>query len=324
MSGVLVFNHHSLPFQSIDSADDFIPEFLKICIKCKNIGLSTIFLDCSIDTNWFRLELFKGYFWQDWYKKYNNEINKDLCRAFRSIHTSQPFFSMDDINNDIDLFEVEYQNSTQYEALRAACWNDAPITSFPTTSIWKNSPLQVFIRKLRTNGDLNEKQDKICNFYSLAVYESIEPALLSERNKLLKNAADLYNQWGVLFPHLQYCGKVKEQLMHWSHENSILSQVNESLTILNSFSEKWKGGNIDYYSHKKLREIGLNHQISGESDSVKKKPDLRKEREFYLPNGVKKFFENHIKLTNGYRIHFYPDSDSKALFIGYIGKHLKL
>jgi hypothetical protein len=324
VSEVLIFNHHCLPFQSIDSADDSIPEFLKICIKCKNIGLNTILLDFSIDASWFRLELLKGYFWQDWYNKYNDEVNKDLCRAFRSIQTTQPFFSMDDFNNDIDLFEVEYQSSTQYEALKAACWNDAPIASFPTALIWKDSPLQVSIRKLNKNGDLNEEQDKIRNFHSLAIYEAIETTLLSERNELLKKATDLYNQWGFLFPNLQYCGKVQEQLIHWSHKDSILSQVVESLTILNSFSERWKDGNIVYYSHEKLNEIGLNHQVSGESDSVRNNITLRKQREYYLPDGVKRFFENHIKLTNGYRIHFYPDSDTKTIFIGYIGKHLKL
>jgi hypothetical protein len=324
VNGVLIFNHHSLPFQSIDSADDFIPEFLKICIKCKNVGLSTILLDFSIDPSWFRLELFKGYFWQDWYNRYNDEINRDLCRAFRSIQTSQPFFSMDDINNNTDLFEVEFQGSTQYEALRVACWNEAPITSFPTALIWKDSPLKVSIHKLNQNGDLDEEPAKIYNFYSLTVYEAIESALLSERNDLLKKATDIYNQWDVLFPYLKYCGKVQEQFMHWSHKDSILSQVVESLTILNAFSQKWEDGIFDYYSHENLKETGLNHRASGESESVKNDASLRKQREFYLPDGVKRFFENHIKLNNGYRIHFYPDSDSKTLFIGYIGKHLKL
>ncbi len=324
MSGVLILNHHSLPFQSIDSADEFVPEFLKICIRCKNIGLNTILLDNSIDASWFRLELCEGYFWQDWYNRFNDETNKDLCRAFRSIQTSQPYFSMDDINNNIVLFEVEYQGSTQYDALKAACWHDAPITSFPTSLIWEDSPLQIFIRMLEQNGELNEEKDDIRNFYSLAVYESIESVFLSERNDLLKKAADLYNQWGFLFPNLQYCGKVQEQLLNWSQKDSIFSQVVESLTILNKFSQKWKEGNIGSYSHEILREIGLNHQVSGESDSVINNATLRKQREFYLPVGVKKFFENHIKLTNGYRIHFYPDLDSKTLFIGYIGKHLKL
>jgi hypothetical protein len=321
---ILIFNHHSLPFQSDSTADDYIPEFLKICIKSKNIGFSTILLDDSIDSNWFRLELSSGYYWQDWYNKHSDEINKDLCRAFRSIKTNQPLFSIDDIKNDVDLFEVEYHGSTCYEALRAACWNDSPITSFPTSPIWKESPLQVSVSTLEQNGVIKKKSDEIINFYSLTVFEALESELLSERNDLLKRATDLFNQWDELFPDIKHCGKVQEQLLHWSAKTTLLSQVIDSLTMLNSFSEKWKEGKVIKYSHENLKATGMNHQVSGESESVRNNSSLRKEREFWLPNGVKAYFENHVKLINGYRIHFYPDSETKTIFVGYIGKHLKL
>ncbi|MGD9160799.1 MAG: hypothetical protein PVG39_20440 [Desulfobacteraceae bacterium] len=324
MNRILVFNHHSLPFESIRSADDYVPEFLKICIKSKNIGFSTILLDASIDSNWFRLELSSGYYWKDWYNKYSNEKNKDLCRAFRSIKTSQPLFSIDDIRNDVDLFEVEYHGSYCYEALRAACWNDSPITSFPTTQIWESSPLQVTVRTLDQKGEVRDESDKILNFYALAVFEALEPELLSERNNLLKRATDLYNQWDSLFPDLKHCGKVQEQLLHWSAKTTLLSQVIDSLTVLNSFSSKWKEGKVINYSHDDLKAVGMNHQVSGESESVRNNASLRKEREFWLPNGEKAYFENHVKLTNGYRIHFYPDINTKTIFIGYIGKHLRV
>jgi len=324
VNSLLIFNHHSLPFSSKKFVEDSITEFLKICIKCRNIGFNTILVDDAVDANWFRLELYKGYYWQDWYNKHNDNVNRDLARAFRSIKINQPLFSVEDIDNHIDLYEIDFQGDTKFSALRAASWNDSPITSFPTTEFWKNSPLSVIKRTINQGGEIEEESGEIVNLYSLEVFESSRQTFLSDRNESISQGMDIYNKWDNFFPNLKNCGKVQEQLLHWSASNTILAQVLESLTKLNSFSEKWIGGDILAYTHQSLKEFGLNHQVSGESQSVRNDSSLKKEREFWLPNGVKVFFENHIKISNGYRIHFYPDSESKEIFIGYIGKHLKL
>jgi len=73
-----------------------------------------------------------------------------------------------------------------------------------------------------------------------------------------------------------------------------------------------------------LRNEGLSHKVSSESESVGNDPSLRKLREFWLPNGYKAYFENHIKIARGYRIHFFPNKETKSIYVGYIGKHLKL
>ncbi len=324
MSAILVFNHHSLPFTNKNEADSTIPEFLKICIKCKNIGLNTILVDDSVDVNWFRLELSDGYYWQDWYTQHNDNANRDLARVFRSIKTNQPLFTEDDISNHVDLYEVEFQGETDFSALRAASWNESPLASFPSNGIWENSPLSVIVRTLNEKDEIEEKPCEIMNFHSLEVFETLEPILLYDRNKSIRQGSDMYNRWDKLFPYLENCGKVREQLVHWSASNTIFTQVIESLTVLNSYSEKWFEGAIEIFSYDSLRELGLNHKVSGESDSVKNTPSLRKEREFWLLSGVKNFFESHIKISNGYRIHFYPDPTTKSIFIGYIGAHLKL
>ena len=64
--------------------------------------------------------------------------------------------------------------------------------------------------------------------------------------------------------------------------------------------------------------------MSGESTTVHQNSKLRKEREFYLPDGSLVFFESHIKLSNRFRIHFYPEPQNGIINIGYIGSHLKL
>lgn len=110
MTSYMVFNHHSLPFDSQEKAEDALPDFLKLCLSAQNIGLDTILVDDSMDKRWFRLELSPQYFWQDWHNKIQSGDDKaaiEQVRAFRSIATHQPFFPTKDINDNVDLFEVQ-------------------------------------------------------------------------------------------------------------------------------------------------------------------------------------------------------------------------
>ena len=211
-----------------------------------------------------------------------------------------------------------------YSALKAASWNESPLVSFPSAVLWKESPLLILVRTLDQDEKIHEMGKEIINLYSLEVYEKYYPVFIKERNSLLKRALDLFSQWRNLFPYLAYCGKVQEQLLGWSTSNTVLRQVLESLTALNTFCEKWNDGSIQEYTHERLRATGLNHKVSGESESVKNNETLKNERMFWLPNGRKIFFESHIKIAQGYRVHFYPDTSSRTIYIGYIGKHLRL
>ena len=323
MNLLLVFNHHSLPFQSAQDARTATSEFIKICLKAQNLGFSIILVDESIDQNWFRLKLADNFYWQDWYRLNNNDENKDLIRAFRNISTRQPLFCDSDIGEGLDLFEVKF-NNIEYPAIKAAAWNEAPLASFPTKHPWNMSPLTVQIFTIDNSGELFESSANILNFYSFESIQNEESNLIYLRNALISTANDLYNNRKKLFPNIDFCGKANEQLLKWSYSLTIFDQVKESLTAINSFCEKWKNNEYTSYSDDNLRLSGLNHQVSGESETVHTNAELRRQREFYLPNGIKIMFEKHIKLSNGFRIHFFPDDSIKTISIAYIGKHLKL
>ena len=69
------------------------------------------------------------------------------------------------------------------------------------------------------------------------------------------------------------------------------------------------------YSHQQLREMGLNHEVSGESTRISQNTKLKKGRIFYLSDGSSVFFENHVKLSKGFRIHFFPGIWGQTLII---------
>lgn len=326
MNDTLVFNHHCLPFKSSQLAKNAIPDFLKICIDASvSISLKTILVDDSIDNNWFRVELSQGYFWQDWFEQNkNNNQFRDEIRVFRRIATSS-LFKAEDIGGDLELFDVREKNTGKhYPALRASAWYECPLFSFPTCFLWKTNPLEICIETLTDTGESVENDRQLMNIFNITIWNSVKNDLIKKRNECIRTGRELWNQRKELYSFLTFCGKTSSQLQNWSHGTNTFHQVKKALSVLNTYAEKMKIKSVNGYSHQQLRELGLNYDVSGESGTVSQNRELRKEREFYLPDGNLVFFENHIKLSNGFRIHFYPDPQNGNINIGYIGTHLNL
>lgn len=320
----LIFNHHSLPYESVEPVNEAVNEFLKICLKARRLGYPVILMDENQDANWFRIELAPGYFWQDWYRKTGNRREqKEQVRAFRSIVTKKPFFSPDLVGSDLALFDVREQITGQcLPALRAAAWYNYPLVSFPTRSPWNQSPVSIIIETL--SNEIQKTNGNLINFFSISFLDSIEQQLLAKRNALIQDGRVLWEQRLLNYPNLEFCGNLPSQLQNWSSLPSILNQAIQSFDVLQIFSEQWGKGLHSHYSHEALRNLGLTQDVSGESSSVSNNSRKREERMFYLSNGYKKYFENHIKLSHGFRIHFYADSNDRKVYVGYIGPHLTL
>lgn len=317
----LVFNHHSLPFNSAEDVDREIVNFLKICFRARHIGFSVILVDESVDRTWFRLELAHGYFWKDWHdQNVRDPQYRDIITAFRSIATQQPLFTEKDKEDDLDLFDVHLLNEQNCSALRAAAWNESPLLSFPTRSPWTASPVTVIVEQLSESGELVCSTEELCNLHSLEQFEKEKVGLQEKLAKRIRSGKELLEQAQQLYPCLRFCGKAEEQLRNWVHPTNFLEQVREALAVLNTFVEYWAEGRVTGYTHDTLRQLGLRHEVSGESSTVKEK--FRQAREFHLPSGEKTLFENHIKFSQGIRVYFLVHSDEHIVFIGYIGKHL--
>lgn len=325
MSDMLVFNHHCLPFPSARLADAAMPEFLKICQRAFRLGRNTILLGPEQDPKWFQLELAPDYHWRDWHREAEarGEL-RDQIRAFRSIATRQPFLSPKDIADGADLPEVLVASGTApLAALQAACWHSAPVTSFPTQAPWNSSPLEVCVRDLDVANDaVVERGARIVNLHALSVLDAVGPEWEAARADALRSGREIWKGRRELFPGLEFCGKAESQLCGWSHGGTVFAQVKDCLGVLGKFAESWRDGTVAAYSHGALTDFGLQHRVSGESESCAKDAKRRAQRTFHLPDGEPVYFENHAKLAQGFRIHFYPDEGGKVLFVGYIGRHL--
>lgn len=321
MSRFHIFNHHSLPFDSSSQAVNAIPDFLKMCLMAKRLGFDTILLDETQDTSWFRIELAEGYFFQDWYNSRGK--NEDAIRAFRSIATKSPLFTLDDLGEVLAFFEVKEATSRiDYSTLRAAAWFEGPISSFPTREPWNRTPIAVIIKRMDEDGELSQCSRDIPNWHSLSAIAGMEEALQKERVAAIRSGGDIWAERHSLFPLLEFCGESASQIQSGLHTSTIVHQVRESLRYLNLFMERWRSNEIESYTHDALRSIGMPHRVSGESASVRADPHKRSAREFWLSSGEKVFFENHVKLSSGFRIHFHPDPVARSIHVGHVGRHL--
>jgi hypothetical protein len=318
----LIFNHHSLPFENREQARRMMAGFLKVCLGARRLGFTTILMDYSQDTTWFRVQLAKRYYWQDWYNEFKNDPEyREQITAFRTIITKSPIFQPEEIDELFDLEEP--YGGKKYFALRAAAFFNLPIVSFLTTLPWNQNPIAVICFTLNEAGQEEKFSRNIINWYSYEVFSQNEQHFLEERNASITSGRELRNHLNV-FSSIAFCSNALEQLENWTGGNNLIFHITEALTVLNVFADKWKQGVFPDYSHEALRELGLKHRASGESASVSNHPEKRKERLFWLPTGEKEFFGDHIKLPNGYRLHFYPESHTKTIYIGYIGIHLSL
>lgn len=320
----VIFNHHSLPFQSAELAQDAVPEFLQLCLRASRLGLKTILLDDDQDPNWFRMPLANNYCWQDWHNQIGAQGKlREQISAFRSIVTRQPLMTIEELEKSalFDVKEIGLQQS--YSTLRAAAWHDSGLISFPTRPPWNTTPIKIEVNKLNHKYSITTDTKDVVNLFSIASLTTIEQNLIDARNSSIKTGKDLWAQRKQLFTSLHFCGQAPDQIKSWTHHPSCLEQVRESLQVLDLFSERWLTGEISDYTHDTLRDLGLTHRVSGESESCSRDHKRRQQRTFYLnTTGESAYFENHIKLSLGFRIHFYCNSTDRTIHIGYIGPHL--
>ena len=317
----LVFNHHSLPFDWEDQAKSAVPDFVKTCLLANQRGFSLIWFGSGVDSSWYRIELSLGYFFKNWLDR----ADRDLKSAFLRISTKQSYSVHQ--GSDPDSFDLSFQGAQKenpYEAIRIATSSQYPIVSFPTREPWTRSPLAVTINSLgEERPNIKTRHLEIVNLYCLDVAKDALHKLSKLQSEALRTGKELLSYYHEKDRGIIIFGKAIDTLNRWSLGSKSLQSVKDTLRVLSEFAMAWKDNKIAEYRHEVLAKWGLSHPASDESQTVRNHPKLRKLRTFPLPeSGKSVFFQAHIKLTNGLRLHFYPDKENKKIYIGYIGKHL--
>lgn len=195
---------------------------------------------------------------------------------------------------DIIINKYFYQGRQTFGGLASAyIWNTI-VVSFNSHQNWDN--YQIMLQK---NGDTIEvKHASLISHLSSHVtfFNDLENEL-----QLGISKENLWEQKEDIFTKIKFCPEVKAQIKDLPKEI-----FEKTLSILRDIETKKK--DITDWNY------------SGESTTVKNNSKLKALRYFTVEN-EKVYFNNHIKISNGYRIYFLEQKS--LIYIGYIGKHLK-
>lgn len=325
MSNRIVLNHHSLPFASKEDADNGLLAFFTVLKVCRTAGLKILLVDDDQDKSLMGLELANGYFVRNWFASASKVAElADWCRFLKSLETKQPLFETVDIESVGDTVEVGLpKEGSGKQVLLAAFYFETFLASFTALAAWANSHIKVWVFDLDATPE--QRDEALLNLSDSASLGVHGDELKQRRNALLSSAKDIWLQRADLFPHLTLLpNQIGTSLQGWSARQDVLLKARDALNVLESFSDKWLAGEYVEYRHEYLRDLGLAAEVSGESDSVANDPKKKKERMFWLDDGRQVYCENHIKLPDGYRLHFYADAANKRVYVAYLGPHLTL
>ena len=129
----------------------------------------------------------------------------------------------------------------------------------------------------------------------------------------VRKGSDIWDHRNELYPRLQFCESVGEQLKDVLSGDSKLRPIMKKLSEFEDFCKNWNSGPFD-------NEV-IPGKVTPESPETLEK--YGNVRTFRCPDGQYMVFSWHARITPGeWRIHFHPVEDKRQLIIGYIGHHL--
>lgn len=304
----IVFNELSLitPAADIPTARKLMSDFINTVRTATTQGVKRVIRTQSDLNNILLAPSYPLIRWRN-----DNEVQLEERSFFRALITKEFLIDITDpdIENSINLSEFKYQGE-QASGLGHAFLLDALAMSVKSEPRWDCSRLELEVTRLDENEDIvDEIVEVIHASNSNHVYENYVWIKNRIRTKVI-NGLDLWNRKEELFPSLEFCETVGKQMPSITAANPILRQVIKRLSELEDYCKDWKNGAFNYDN--------LPCKVSPESET--RLQQLEKELTFQCPDGVKRVFSLHVRMTPGaWRLHFSTELGPGKIIIGYIG-----
>lgn len=256
----------------------------------------------------FERPLAPEYSWYDW--RADGRVDMEMRRYFRSLNTKMPFLI--DLPDESGRWcELDFFHGAENARGAGACYvGDGLCVSLASRPEWDTPNLTLEIHEIVAD-EVQQRKESVhhaCNTGHVATHD----AWIQERITLLATSGDeLWRHREEWFPQLIFCDSTKAQAEKLP--DACLASIVRGLRALSAYCAKWSSGGFN--------QGDVDCVVSGESSSTLAL--YAGERTFRCPDGANRVFELHAKL--GYwRIHFHPDPGPGRLWIGYLGKHLRI
>jgi hypothetical protein len=307
----MILNELSLPLASdIPTARTRFSIFIQVLKSVRNQGLKKASL--LTQYNFHQILLAPDYPLRRWLN--DPEVNREEKTFLRTIATSSPFSQgiannlISEVENNAAPLEFRHQGKIAI-GLGIAFILDTISISFHSDECWNASKLPLDVTY--ANGE--DEQVDIVHASSKKHVQAHTDWFHQKCFSNIQTGQDLWGQRDSLFPNLQFCQSIQASLESILAGDVMLSSVNKRLKELQDYSLNWTDGGFDQDS--------LPCKVTPESETTLQQ--YGSERTFPCPDGQRRTFSWHIRLTpQAWRIYFHPSQD-RTLIIGYIGPHLR-
>ncbi len=293
--------------------------FVSTYIKAKDAGLDDLRIHEKSVPNLYSLNLSTDYNIDSWLK--DNRINSDLRDNFLLISTTSPLVKAADIEQDEQYSRSEFfknlnKKDHQVWGLGATYIYDTISFSLATHEEWGKTKVEIIHYYLDENAEEKNSDRVIRHFSTTETLASHLEWYQAYQLENLKKGADIWEKRKEHFPNLGFNNDTEKQLKGIG-DSKTLSKVFNALRQLDDYTKNWKTGGFNYEDA--AGKTGI--KMSPESATTNQK--FGSQRTFTIPGLGRKLFDLHIKLGD-IRIHFYPVEAERKIYIGYIGKHLRI
>lgn len=302
----------SFPVDNEYIGKELIKNFINTYQKAKRYGIHE---QVIMDKDYRSFDLSKNYNIGKWLN--DPSVEKELKRAFLSLLNKSIAFNKDtfkDAKFDINHSEFLFNNQNAIGCLIAYETNNCVI-SFSSADCWKKAEIQ-------GNYSTLDNEDTINSPIPVSVFnicdEKTTDSFLKKYNSefsidlysFFKTGKSILDNRDKFFSNLIFCENAVKQLNTLINP-IVIRQVVKHLKDLQDYISKCDSS---------FDKNALKH-ASPESESTLNK--FRNAHTFKLPNGSDYTFSWHLRYTgdNG-RIFFFPDTQKKVCYIGYIGRKL--
>jgi hypothetical protein len=123
----------------------------------------------------------------------------------------------------------------------------------------------------------------------------------------------MWNERLQRYSHLDFCSAVEDQLRSLNPNGDMLLLIDKKLRKLEENADVWRENGGAWQAD----------SLGGASpESAPTLLQYGNERTFRCSDGTERLFSWHMKLAGGWRIYFFPEPETRTMYVGYIGTHL--
>ncbi len=308
MTAYLVFNELSITTGAANpsTGKEYLDGLAEILLDSRISG-KKVFVTPSLFT---QLQICKGYSIGLWLKQFSPEDNDKRLRIKMLVDRCVRYDECIP-TGDLESKDVEYTFVSEIaQGLSTAVLVDGLALSVLSAPQWDSAKLRISKSWIEA-GDVETRNLDVLHACRAIHLDQHSEWLRQIKTPLPINGQQLCSQMEFLFPRLDFCDSVKDQVKNLGGDGRNFRAVMRGFWDLQKYCESWSGGGFDIHALS---------NASGESEPTLVR--YSNERTFRCPDGEFRLFDWHLK-RGDIRIYFFDFPNEMRLLVGYAGGHLR-